>query len=560
MRPALMLPIALCAPLAAGCLELLEPQRDPPRLPGTRNILFVGNSHTYTNDLPRMVRDLARSMGDTGLRVASVAEANYALSDHYATGVVHEALAGSAWRWVVLQQGTSALPESQVHLQTWARAWAPHIRTAGAEPVFYQIWPSSGRRFDAAAALLSYATAATVTEGILAPAGDAFTAALAATPPLDPYSSDGLHANREGTYLAAVVLIERMLGIPPESLPPRIPGGGSDSVRVRRLQAAARVALDRTPARPGIDAELPLAQSPDARVIDSDTLFFAEGLAADPRDGTLLITSLRHRDVLVVSPTGSRRWLLGADANVGAVMGAVFDSARAAVWLTTARLPHMAPRAADEGVVAELLEVSYPDGALRRRLRLGAGDGMPGEIALAPDGSVLVSDGLRGVLYRLRRNAAELETVRSALLRSPQGIAVTATGDVAYVADWSRGLFRWDLATDSLAPLTAADGRTLRGVDGLRVHAGALIAIHNGSTPNRVMRVRLDAAGRALTGADVLDAPSDLEGEMTVGVVLGDRFVYVASSAWPFWTETGERRAHERALPPVVLRSVPLPQ
>lgn len=560
MRPSVLLPIALCAPLAAGCLELLEPQRDPPRLPGTRNILFVGNSHTYTNDLPRMVRDLARSMGDTALRVASVAEANYALSDHYATGVVHAALERSSWRWVVLQQGTSALPESQLHLQTWARAWAPHIRTAGAEPVFYQIWPSSGRRFDAAAALLSYATAATVTEGILAPAGDAFTAALAATPPLDPYSGDGLHANREGTYLAAVVLIERMLGIQPESLPPRIPGGAADSARVRRLQAAARVALDRTPARPGIGTEIPLAQAPDARVIDPDTLFFAEGLAADPRDGTLLITSLRHRNALVVPPTGPRRWLLARDANVGAVMGAVFDAARSTVWLTTARLPHMAPRPGDDAIVAELLEVSYPDGALRRRLPLGAGDGMPGEIALAPDGSVLVSDGLRGVLYRLRRDATALETVRSALLRSPQGIAVMPTGDVAYVADWSRGLFRWDLATDSLAPVTAADGRTLRGVDGLRVHAGALIAIHNGSTPNRVMRVRLDEAGRALAGVDVLDAPTDLEGEMTVGVVLGERFVYVASSAWPFWTEAGERRAPERALPPVVLRSLPLPR
>jgi DNA-binding beta-propeller fold protein YncE len=218
----------------------------------------------------------------------------------------------------------------------------------------------------------------------------------------------------------------------------------------------------------------------------------------------------------------------------------------------------MAARAGDDAVVAELVEVSYPDGAIRRRLPLGAGDGVPGEIALAPDGSVLVSDGVRGVLYRLRHGAQALEVVRSAVLRSPQGIAVRPDGEVAYVADWSRGLMRWDLRTDSVTPLQTADGRSLRGVDGLRMFAGTLIAIQNGASPNRVLRLRLSADGRVLDDLEVLDAPAALEGEMTVGVVLGSRFVYVASSAWPFFSEQGERQAPERALPPVVLRALPL--
>jgi DNA-binding beta-propeller fold protein YncE len=356
------------------------------------------------------------------------------------------------------------------------------------------------------------------------------------------------------------VLVERLLGVPPESLPPRIPGSSTDSLRVRRLQAAARVALDRTPARP---SEVPvIAQgTAGARVVDPDTSFFAEGLAVDPRDGTLFVTSIRHRDVLVVPSTGQTRWLLrgrGDTATVGAVMGAALDTARATLWLTTARLAQMAPRAGDAAVRAEVLQVSYPDGAIRARFTLGAGDGTPGEIALAADGTVLVSDGVHGALYRLRPGAATLETVRSPALRSPQGIAVRPDGRVAYVADWSRGLLHWDLATDSLTPVTAADGRTLRGVDGLRMHDGVLLGIQNGATPNRVLRVTLDAPGRAIAGAAVLDAPEALEGEMTVGVVLGGRFVYVASSAWPFWAEDGARRAPERALPPVVLRAVPL--
>lgn len=240
----------LLAPLLVSCLAALDPQAGVVRVPGTHNVLFVGNSHTYTNDLPGMYRSLARTMGDTALRVASLAQPNYALEDHWLVGTVQRSLAGSRWEFVVLQQGSSALLTSQQHLLSWTETFAPAIGEAGAEPVLYQIWPVESRRGDAPATLTSYWNAAEAVDGILAPAGDAFTAALAADPPINPYSSDGNHATREGTYLAAVVLLERTLGIEPESLPPRIPGSSVDSLRVRRLQAIARIAIDRSPARP----------------------------------------------------------------------------------------------------------------------------------------------------------------------------------------------------------------------------------------------------------------------------------------------------------------------
>ncbi len=240
----------LVAPVLISCLGALGPGDQAVQLPGTHNVLFVGNSHTYTNDLPAMYRSLARLRGDTALRVASIAQPNYALEDHWTVGAVQRSLAGSQWEFVVLQQGSSALPESQLHLRIWTEAFAPAIRDAGAEPVLYQIWPSASRRFDAEHTLTSYWNAAAAVEGLLAPAGDAFTAALAAVPPLDPYAGDGTHASREGTYLAALVLLERTLDIAPESLPPRIPGASVDSARVRALQQAARIALERSPARP----------------------------------------------------------------------------------------------------------------------------------------------------------------------------------------------------------------------------------------------------------------------------------------------------------------------
>ena len=131
-------------------------------------------------------------------------------------------------------------------------------------------------------------------------------------------------------------------------------------------------------------------------------------------------------------------------------------------------------------------------------------------------------------------------------------------GAVAYVADWSRGILRWDLQNDEITPVRSPGGATLRGVDGLRWWRGGLIGIQNGAVPHRVVRIALTVTGRELHAVDVLDAPEAPRGEGTVGTVIGDRFVYVASSEWPFYTETGERRASDRPLPPVMVRVVPL--
>lgn len=242
--------LLVAAGVSLGCLAPLDSDRAVPKARGDHAALFIGNSHTYVHDVPGMVEALARAAGDSAFEAHAVAEPNYALGDHLATSRAPAALQGSRWRWVVLQQGTSALAESQIYLENVTLAFDPLIRGAGAEPVLYQIWPTASRRFDADAALTSYWNAAAAVGGILAPAGDAFTASLDSDPSVPVYDGDGLHASRYGAYLAAVVLVERMLGVHPESLPPRIPGMSADTNIVRHLQRAAAAATSRNPARP----------------------------------------------------------------------------------------------------------------------------------------------------------------------------------------------------------------------------------------------------------------------------------------------------------------------
>ena len=242
----------LFALITSGCFATAP---SAPGFPagGTR-ILFVGNSLTYVNDLPGMLDAVARQVGNTQLHVASIAFPDFALEDHWTEGSARRALTDQRWEYVVMQQGSSALPASQVHLRTWAAQFAPLIRAAGATPVMYMVWPTTSRLGDFPGVLESYRTAAAAINGIFAPAGDAWTASgnLGLL-----YSADGLHPTIQGTYLSAIVLLERMTGIRPEQLPPSIPGVDISAEQVRALQRAARVALDRNPARATTTVPIP---------------------------------------------------------------------------------------------------------------------------------------------------------------------------------------------------------------------------------------------------------------------------------------------------------------
>ena len=79
-------------------------------------VLFVGNSLTETNDLPSVVAGLARATGRS-LEYRTIAFGGFALEDHWAQGDARAALASRTWKVVVMQQGPSALPESQINLR-----------------------------------------------------------------------------------------------------------------------------------------------------------------------------------------------------------------------------------------------------------------------------------------------------------------------------------------------------------------------------------------------------------------------------------------------------------
>jgi hypothetical protein len=226
--------------LAAFVLALSAPAAwsaaDPPR------VLFVGNSLTSTNDLPRMVADLASRTG-APIEYEVRAPGGVALEDHWNQTDIREVIANGRWDFVVMQQGPSSLPESAENLRMWAGTFADAVRAQGGRPALYTVWPESYRKYALDAVISSYRRAAVDSQSLLLPVGLAWKNVWKTNPRFPLYGPDGFHPSKSGTYLAAVVIYSGLTGRPAVGLP-RVLDSITVSPRTARItQRAAAAAL-----------------------------------------------------------------------------------------------------------------------------------------------------------------------------------------------------------------------------------------------------------------------------------------------------------------------------
>lgn len=229
--------------ILASCLVMLVvaggsgAQSTPPL-----QVLFVGNSLTTTNDLPGVVSGLAVAIGRQ-LEVGRVTSDGFALEDHWNDGRVRAELASGNWDVVIMQQGPSALVESQVQLREWAIRLSDEARAGGARPGLLSVWPESYRRQVLSDVIASYRTAATAANADIYPAGDAWYAAWRCDPRLALYGHDGFHPSKLGTYLAALVVVGKLFRVPLVNA--KLTLRGMNAKTAKSLQAAAAVGLGR---------------------------------------------------------------------------------------------------------------------------------------------------------------------------------------------------------------------------------------------------------------------------------------------------------------------------
>jgi hypothetical protein len=225
----------LAAALIGACAAVLG-AREPP----VARVLFIGNSLTYVNNLPRMVEDAA---GKGRVVTQMVAFPDFGLEEHWQHGEALRAIRRGGWTHVVLQQGPTSLPESRRILIDYTLRFAPEIHAIGARVVLFGVWPGAQRRqaFDAVTA--SYAAAAEGADGDLVAVGEGWREAWKRDASLRLYGPDGFHPSPLGTYVGALMFARYLTGEPPAVA--AIPAVTTDLLTLHTLHAAAARAIAR---------------------------------------------------------------------------------------------------------------------------------------------------------------------------------------------------------------------------------------------------------------------------------------------------------------------------
>jgi len=195
--------------------------------PSSLAVLFLGNSLTYSNDMPAIFEALL-SAADVEATVKTVAHPNYGLEDHWGSDKVRRILDQGGWDVVVMQQGPSAT-EGRPSLLEYSQRFSELIRSRGARPALFMVWPAKSRSFDFDGVCDSYRAAAELVEGTLLPVGEAWREAWKVDPHLLLYGPDGFHPSLAGSYLAALVIFQRLTGRDPRGLPERLELGSRRS-------------------------------------------------------------------------------------------------------------------------------------------------------------------------------------------------------------------------------------------------------------------------------------------------------------------------------------------
>lgn len=231
-------------------------------------ILFVGNSHTFKNNMPEMFRRLCSRQGIYP-QITTVVKGGHSLYEYlnpdradsrgvYLSSELKRLLKTQKWDFVVLQDRSYEAVANPDKMKQAVKELSALVRQAGAKPVLYMTWaPEKGhysyKKFAGDKAktpneyLLKvkemYYSLAESCHTALSPAGIAFRRGQKIFPDIELYSGDGLHASAAGSYLSACVMYATIFGKSPEGnsyYPSALASSGRTGARVAgQLQALA---------------------------------------------------------------------------------------------------------------------------------------------------------------------------------------------------------------------------------------------------------------------------------------------------------------------------------
>ncbi len=263
----------------------------------------------------------------------------------------------------------------------------------------------------------------------------------------------------------------------------------------------------------------------------------------------MFLGTVRDGHILVSDDEGESWTRFASPETVPELQGVfdlVVDAERGHLWVATGRISQFQGDAREDGVQSSLLRLSLDSGELDAEFPLSSGSGrnLIGSLAVAADGTVFAADTMAPMIYRMDDEESGLQPYFGHQnFTSLRGLALGADDNLLYIADYELGIFVID-ATGGEQAWRLAVPETLNdsGIDGLFFWDGHLVAIQNGITPQRVVRLELGEDGLGVVAVAPIAAARPEFDTPTFGVMDEQNLYFLAGSHWQHVDNNGNPR------------------
>lgn len=252
-----------------------------------------------------------------------------------------------------------------------------------------------------------------------------------------------------------------------------------------------------------VEAGQPSGDGSRAFTLAGDPTDFSD-IAWDESRGKFLLATRKEGRVIAVAPDGTADELLRANEFNGfwSINGITVDAGNNRLWMTTSATPAfdgLSPTDLNRGALLEyeldsLRPVAWhnvPVDGLVHEL---------GHLAMAENGDIYMVDWATPIIYRKKAASKKLEAFAgSTKLVQLTDIAVAPDSSRLFVADAELGVLLIDPKTRRSAMLAGDENLNLGGVYGLEFVGGNLLVMQSGISPQRLLRLEIDAGGTSVT-------------------------------------------------------------
>ena len=275
----------------------------------------------------------------------------------------------------------------------------------------------------------------------------------------------------------------------------------------------------------------------------TDPYLLAEDIAYDPKTARVFLSSVHERKILSCTSTGACETFAANSLQLplSGVLALRVDASRRILWATSVGMKAVADMREGEDGRSSLLKFDLDTRKPLAQFEVPTtAKHALADMTLGADGSVYVADGRSGEIFTLKPGATHLEELLPhGTFVSPQTPTLSQDGSLLYVPDYTMGIAAVQLQTGKLEWLTSAIPVALDCIDGLYLVGNHLLAVQNGTQPERIVSFHLRSPNQ-VDSFKVLEANWKGLGDPTHAVIVDNSFYFIANSGWDRMDDDGK--------------------